>query len=108
MLLIWTTLKKLDLKRHAVSSFFLLAARLEEISNVPNKSTHVVQNPKGGWDIKQSNGQRSSGHFDTKQDAVNRALELSKNQETELVVHNKDGKTGSKDSHGKDPSPPKG
>ena len=31
------------------------------------KSTHVVPNKdKGGWDIKQSGGQRSSGHFDTK------------------------------------------
>ena len=25
-----------------------------------NKSTHVVPNTKGGWDVKQSGGQRSS------------------------------------------------
>jgi len=31
------------------------------------KSTHAVPNKeKGGWNIKQSGGQRSSGHFDTK------------------------------------------
>lgn len=73
------------------------------------KSTHVVPNhDKGGWDIKQSDGQRSSGHFDTKQDAVDRAREISKNQETELVIHNRDGKIGGKDSHGNDPYPPKG
>ena len=35
-----------------------------------NKSTHVVANAEGGWDIKQRGGQRSSGHFDTKQEAV--------------------------------------
>lgn len=72
------------------------------------KSTHVVPGKDGGWDIKQSGGQRSSGHFDTKQDTVNRAREISRNQSTELVIHNKNGKIGGKDSHGNDPFPPKG
>lgn len=72
------------------------------------KSTHVVPNKeKGGWDIKQSNGQKSSGHFDTKKDAVDRAREISKNQKTELTIHNKDGKIAKKDSHGNDSHPPK-
>ncbi len=73
-----------------------------------NKSTHVVPNAKGGWDIKQSDGQRSSGYFDTKQEAVQRARTISQNQNTELVVHNKDGRISGKDSHGNDPYPPKG
>ena len=72
------------------------------------KSTHVVPNVGGGWDIKQSGGERSSGHFGTKQEATNRARKISKNQETELVIHNKDGKITAKDSHGNDPYPPKG
>ena len=55
-----------------------------------------------------SGGQRSSGHFDKKQDAVDRTREISKNQETELVIHNKDGKISEKDSHGNDPFPPSG
>ena len=73
-----------------------------------NKSTHVVANAEGGWDIKQSGGQRSSGHFDTKQEAVQRARTISQNQNTELVVHKKDGRISGKDSHGNDPYPPKG
>lgn len=72
------------------------------------KSTHVVPNPDGGWDIKQSGGKRSSGHFDTKQEAVDRGREISRNQSTEFVVHNKDGQIRGKDSHGNDPYPPKG
>ena len=73
------------------------------------KSTHVIPNQeKGGWDIKQSGAQRSSGHFDTKQQAVGRAREISRNQQSELVIHNKDGKISQKDSHGNDPFPPKG
>jgi len=75
---------------------------------MPNKSTHVVPNKeKGGWDIKQSGGLKSSGHFDTKNEAVDRAREISKNQKTELTIHNKDGKIAKKDSHGNDPFPPK-
>lgn len=73
------------------------------------KSTHVVPNSdKGGWDIKQSGGDRSSGHFDTKKEAEDRARQLSRNQETELVIHNKDGKISRKDSHGNDDFPPRG
>jgi len=72
------------------------------------KSTHVVPNSNGGWDIKQSGAQRSSGHFERKQDAINRAREISRNQGTELFIHNKDGKISKKDSHGSDPFPPRG
>lgn len=72
------------------------------------KQTHVVPNSEGGWDIKQSGGQRSSGHFDTKQEAVDRAREISRNQGNELVIHNKDGKISQKNSHGNDPYAPKG
>lgn len=73
-----------------------------------NKSTHVVPNPKGGWDIKKSGGERSSGHFNTKKEAIDRARQISQNQDSELVIHNKDGTISQKDSHGNDPYPPKG
>lgn len=72
------------------------------------KSTHVVPNPNGGWDIKQSGGKRSSGHFDNKKTAVDRARDISRNKQSELVIHNKDGKIGQKDSHGNDPRKSKG
>lgn len=73
------------------------------------KSTHVVPNSDcGGWDIRQSGSQRSSGHFDTKREAEERAREISRNQETEFVIHNKYGLISRKDSHGSDPYPPKG
>lgn len=34
-------------------------------------SHHVVHNPNGGWDVKRGGAQRSSGHYSTKQEAVN-------------------------------------
>jgi len=71
-------------------------------------SHHVVPNPNGGWDVKKGGAERSSGHFETKQDAVDAAREVSRNQRTELYIHGVDGRIQRKDSHGHDPFPPKG
>ena len=72
------------------------------------KTHHVVPNKSGGWDIKKGGGERSIRHHDKKSDAVKDARQISKNQNSELVIHNKDGKIADKDSHGNDPYPPKG
>jgi hypothetical protein len=69
---------------------------------------HVVPNPNGGWDVKRRGGERASGHFDRKSDAIDYGRQVSKNQGTEFRIHNKDGKIANSDSHGKDPFPPKG
>ena len=73
-----------------------------------SKTHHVVPSPDGGRDIKKGGADRSSGHFDKMQDAVDRAREISQNQASELFIHGKDGKIQQKDSHGNDPFPPKG
>lgn len=72
------------------------------------ESHHIVPNPAGGWDVKRGGGQRASAHFDTKAEAVDRGREISRNQGTELRIHNRDGRIGSSDSHGNDPNPPRG
>jgi len=71
------------------------------------KSHHVVPNKDGGWDIKKGGGKKSIKNFSNKQEAVDKAREISKNQKSELVIHKKDGKIQNKDSHGNDPCPPK-
>jgi len=71
-------------------------------------SHHVVHNPSGGWDVKRAGGQRASGHFDTKQEAVDYGRGVSRNQGTELRIHNMNGRIGQSDSHEHDPNPPKG
>jgi hypothetical protein len=58
--------------------------------------------------VKRGGGQRASAHFDTKAEAVDRGREISRNQGTELRIHNRDGRIGSSDSHGNDPNPPRG
>ena len=71
------------------------------------KSHHVVPNKNGGWDVKTGGGERSIKHHENKANAVDHAREISRNQQSELVIHNKDGKISNADSHGNDPYPPK-
>ena len=69
---------------------------------------HVVPNSeRGGWDVKRNNAERSSGHYETKAEAIDAGRQMSKNANTELVIHNKDGKISNPDSHGNDPLPPR-
>ncbi len=68
---------------------------------------HVVPNPNGGWDVKGEGNSKATKHTDTKQEAIDVAREISRNQNSELIIHNKDGKISNKDSHGNDPCPPK-
>ena len=71
------------------------------------KQHHVVPNEKG-WCVKTNNAQKASRCFTTKKEAINYGRQVSKNQKTEFVIHNKNGKIAQKNSHGNDPYPPKG
>ncbi len=71
------------------------------------KTHHIVSNPQGGWDVKRGEAQRASSHHKTKADAISKGRETSRNQGTELRIHNKNGRIASSDSHGNDPYPPK-
>ena len=75
---------------------------------MPRKTHHVVHNPNGGWDVKRGGAQRSSGHFDTKTEAIDAGRQISVNQGTALLIHGLNGRIQSSDSHGNDPFPPKG
>lgn len=72
------------------------------------KTHHVVPNPKGGWDVKVGGGEKAIQHHDTKKPAIDNARDISRNQGSELLIHNKDGKISQKDSHGNDPRKIKG
>lgn len=69
---------------------------------------HIVHNPNGGWDVKRGGAQRSSGHYNTKAEAISAGRQISIHQGTELLVHGLNGRIQSSDSHGNDPYPPKG
>lgn len=70
---------------------------------------HVINNPTGGWDIKKEGGQRSSGHFTTKDKAIDRGKELAKSgNRGQIKIHKQDGKIQTEHTYGGDPYPPKG
>lgn len=71
-------------------------------------SHHVVPSRDGGWNVRRGGSERASGHYDTKREAVDAGREISRNQKTELRIHNRDGKISSSDSHGHDPESSKG
>lgn len=72
------------------------------------KSHHVTKNSGDGWKVKKNGASRASGVYDTKAEAEKAGREMSKNQNTELIIHGKNGKIQRRDSHGNDPHPPKG
>ena len=76
----------------------------------PNQR-NVVPNPTGGWDVTKPGAGRSSGHFDTQQDAIDRGRDiLGNNGGGELRIHRPDGRIRDNDTvpPGHDPFPPKG
>ncbi len=70
--------------------------------------SHRVMPHKDGWQVKRDGGQKASNICSTKKEATSVAREISRNQKTELQIHNRDGRISNRDSHGRDPFPPRG
>jgi hypothetical protein len=71
------------------------------------KTHHVVPAPRGGWSVKKGGATRASKLFDTKKAAESFGRRLSVREGSELVIHRVDGTIQRKDSHGRDPNPPR-
>lgn len=71
------------------------------------KNQHVVPR-QHGWAVKPEGSNRASSVHRTQQDAINQARDIARRQGSELLIHGKDGRIRERDSHGKDPHPPKG
>ena len=72
-----------------------------------SRDTHRIMPHEDGWQVKRDGGQRASRVADTKAEAEKMGRQISRNQETELQVHGRDGSIQRSDSHGNDPNPPK-
>lgn len=68
---------------------------------------HVVPNPNGGWDVKGAGNSRATRHTDTQREAINIAKGIARNQNSEAIIHGRDGRIRDKDSYGNDPIPPR-
>lgn len=56
------------------------------------KTHHVVKNPSGGWSVKKSGAGKASGTYNTQQEAIDSARQISKNQGSRVIVHGRDGR----------------
>lgn len=73
-----------------------------------SKNIHVTPHPDGGWQVKTEGNSRATARTNTQQEAIDIARPMSQNREVELVIHRPNGQIRAKDSHGRDPFPPKG
>ena len=82
--------------------------KLVEKGKEMGNQIHVTKRPDGNWAVEQEGAQRASAVFETQSQARERAIEIAKNQEKEVVVHGVNGKIREKNSYGNDPYPPRG
>lgn len=71
------------------------------------RNQHIVPH-NGGWAVQPAGGGRASSVHDTQREAIDRGREIARNQNSELLIHGRDGRIRERDSHGGDPYPPKG
>jgi hypothetical protein len=71
------------------------------------KNQHVVPH-KGGWAVKGAGSGKATVVEPTQKKAIEAARSIAINQQSEVVVHGRDGQIRAKDSYGNDPFPPPG
>lgn len=71
------------------------------------KNQHVTPHPGGGWQVKGAGNKKATARADTQAEAIEIARSIAKSQQSEVVIHNKQGRIRDKDSYGNDPHPPK-
>lgn len=67
---------------------------------------HVVPN-NNQWQVKRENSIKATKNFNTQKKAISYARNIAINQQSELVIHGRNGQIRDKDSYGNDPCPPK-
>jgi len=72
------------------------------------KNQHVTPHPAGGWQVKGEGNSKATVRTSTQKESIDRARAISRNQGSELVIHRLNGMIRDKDSHGRDPFPPRG
>lgn len=71
------------------------------------RNQHIVPR-NGGWAVQPAGAGRASSVHHTQAEAIARGRETARNQQSELLIHGRDGRIRERDSHGHDPNPPKG
>ncbi|OYU14923.1 MAG: hypothetical protein CFE37_08565 [Alphaproteobacteria bacterium PA4] len=71
------------------------------------KNQHVVPH-ESGWAVKGAGNTRATSVHETQAQAIEAARNIARNQESELLIHRRNGQIRERDSFGNDPFPPEG
>lgn len=71
------------------------------------RNQHVVPTG-GGWAVKGAGSSRATRVFSTQHAAIEAGRRIAQNQESELLIHGRNGRIREKHSYGRDRHPPKG
>ena len=72
-----------------------------------NKNQHVVPIGKQ-WGVKSEGSDKYTRITQNQKDASIIARKIARNEQSELVIHGRDGRIRERNSYGNDPFPPKG
>lgn len=71
------------------------------------RNQHVVRHDQG-WAVRGEGNQRVTSVHGTQEAAIDAGRLIARNQQSELLIHGRDGRIRARDSHGNDPFPPSG
>ncbi|WP_367389077.1 DUF2188 domain-containing protein [Lewinella sp. LCG006] len=71
------------------------------------KNQHVVPHQEG-WATKGAGNERATKVHATQADAIAHAKQIAQNQQSELLIHGRNGRIRERNSYGNDPYPPRG
>lgn len=80
----------------------------DERSEMNPRNQHVTKRSDGSWQVKGEGANRAYRVTRTQAEAIDIARDVTRNQGSELFIHRPDGKIRARDSHGRDPFPPRG
>jgi hypothetical protein len=69
------------------------------------KNQHVVRR-EDGWAVRGEGNSRDTSHHRTQTQAIDSARVIARNQRSEVVIHDRQGRMRDRDSYGNDPNPP--
>jgi len=69
------------------------------------KNQHVVKRPDG-WAVKGAGNNKVTKVTEAQKEAIERAEQIARNQQSNTKVHGRDGKIRAGNSYGNDPHPP--
>ncbi|MBA9077085.1 DUF2188 domain-containing protein [Rufibacter quisquiliarum] len=71
------------------------------------KNQHVVKH-SNGWAVRGAGNEKATKVTQTQNEAIQYAKQIASNQNSEMLVHGRDGRIRERNSYGNDPHPPKG